>query len=1028
VKGGPGARFCLYLRKRRPLKNVLGPSDATDVARRPRPQHRVATRRPGGVGLGEVRRGGGEGGFSLIEVIIAITMLAGVMAATTSLVQNAVNVSRASRLRQLATDIATSMLDCAVGSIDLPQSGLAFPTPCGEQQSLLTAQGYSGLNPGVDALNSVARGGTTFYVEQQVSPGNGSCSQPSGGAPPELEVNDWVTWASNPPVTSYWWQGGVQGRYVEESTLVAVPAAALNTADGNILVKITDDSAPSNGQADVTVTVTPAGGGASQTATTTNEGCLLFTNLSPQSYNISASRTGWIDSNNDFSGGVASGLSMTGTVTAGTTVTVPYQAPLYYAQAATVTANYSLASPYSVPSNISSLPLSFYNTGMGTDPYVGPAPGASGDQVFPYPGTSYQVVAGSCVVPGNPGAPDTPDGSAATDGVGVSVTPGGSAIANFTLTPTVIVVQDTSGQLSGANVEAIPATSSGAQDAHCPTTGSTEMPSLDLPATSSAGLVDHVQFREGSQQYVLAAYWEPNDLKKVSGALQDLRPREGAKTAPLAKTAREIARHAPNSGAGLTPAYILTGSPSYTLSLSPNPSNFGQSVALKVSTTSSGEYVQYFSNGTKIGSCFAISGTSYTYSTAALPLGADSITASVYTNSACSSLSGTASAVTENVQGMTSSQNPSTYGQNVTFTAYAVSASDAVEFLDGTTEIACVAVGGNNNVTTPTVNNLPVGTDTITAKLYATSTTCSSGSTSSLPTLSQVVDAAVLSLGSNLNPSEFGQSVTLTLSGVFTGYVQFQNGGSNIGSCTAVNTATESATLTTATLPVGTDTIGAQVYLLSSSCASPAQASAPSLSQVVASNTGMSLTSSLNPSKPGDSVTFTATIAVIAPASGTPTGTVLFENNSTTLCASAPLVNQGNGVFTATCTTSSLPESTSATSNEVSATYSGDSNFSTSTSSLYETVIQYASLSGLPYGTFLICATSTASGSCLPTSSPESSARSTTATILAVAAAGITEYICTGGSYNASGYYTVGSGTCSSQLLPTDAPVFVTVK
>jgi hypothetical protein len=78
------------------------------------------------------------------------------------------------------------------------------------------------------------------------------------------------------------------------------------------------------------------------------------------------------------------------------------------------------------------------------------------------------------------------------------------------------------------------------------------------------------------------------------------------------------------------------------------------------------------------------------------------------------------------------------------------------------------------------------------------------------------------------------------------------------------------------------------------------------------------VTSSLNPAPSGQAVTLTAKlIGANAPLGTTaspvgnyvpPTGTVVFMNGSTTLCAAAPLAADISGVFsTATCTTSTLP-------------------------------------------------------------------------------------------------------------------------
>src|SRR5262249_48245357 len=87
--------------------------------------------------------------------------------------------------------------------------------------------------------------------------------------------------------------------------------------------------------------------------------------------------------------------------------------------------------------------------------------------------------------------------------------------------------------------------------------------------------------------------------------------------------------------------------------------------------------------------------------------------------------------------------------------------------------------------------------------------------------------------------------------------------------------------------------------------------------------TSTSLASSPNPSVTGQSVTFTATIAVVAPGAGTPTGTVTFIDGSTTL---------GTGTLiggVATLSTSSL----AVAGHSITAAYSGDTDFGTSTSS-----------------------------------------------------------------------------------------------
>jgi hypothetical protein len=97
----------------------------------------------------------------------------------------------------------------------------------------------------------------------------------------------------------------------------------------------------------------------------------------------------------------------------------------------------------------------------------------------------------------------------------------------------------------------------------------------------------------------------------------------------------------------------------------------------------------------------------------------------------------------------------------------------------------------------------------------------------------------------------------------------------------------------------------------------------PSLTQTVDQDaTAVKLTSSKNPSVYGQSVTFTATVRASSPGSGTPTGSVTFYDGATALAT----MNLSDA--TATYTTSSL----SVGAHAITAVYSGDGNFETSTS------------------------------------------------------------------------------------------------
>ena len=130
-----------------------------------------------------------------------------------------------------------------------------------------------------------------------------------------------------------------------------------------------------------------------------------------------------------------------------------------------------------------------------------------------------------------------------------------------------------------------------------------------------------------------------------------------------------------------------------------------------------------------------------------------------------------------------------------------------------------------------------------------------------------------VSVGSSLNPSVYGQSVTFTATITSdTGQVKGRRNGtkpmtvtgsvtwsSNTGcgttSVTSVGSGSGTATCTTSTLAVGTDTVEADY-----SGDANHNAGSGTVSQVVnASNGNVTVTSGLNPSAYGQSVTFTAT-------------------------------------------------------------------------------------------------------------------------------------------------------------------------
>ena len=380
---------------------------------------------------------------------------------------------------------------------------------------------------------------------------------------------------------------------------------------------------------------------------------------------------------------------------------------------------------------------------------------------------------------------------------------------------------------------------------------------------------------------------------------------------------------------------------SLALNSSPNPSTINQSVALAATITT-----QYggtptgtvtFSNGTTTlgSSAVNVSGVA-TLTITTLPVGNDSITA-VYsgdsnfsgsTSPPLSQMVQKASTTTTN----SSSVNPSTEGQTVIFTAKISSATSgsptgSVSFLDGVAQIGSATLAANGTATF-SISTLSVGTHSITAEYQGDANF--NGSSSSA--VSQVVQpgSTGVSLVSSQNPSSFDKAVTLTATvsssapGSPTGTVAFANGTTVLGSSPLA--ANGSASLTIATLTVGTNTI---IAVYSGDTTFGSSTSSILSQSVQKANTTSAVVSSANPAGDGQSVTFTATIS---PGTlGTPTGTVSFFNGITQIGSTA-LSASGTAIFSS----SSLSVGT----NAITAVYSGDGNFNSSTSPVLNQVVQ----------------------------------------------------------------------------------------
>jgi large repetitive protein len=352
----------------------------------------------------------------------------------------------------------------------------------------------------------------------------------------------------------------------------------------------------------------------------------------------------------------------------------------------------------------------------------------------------------------------------------------------------------------------------------------------------------------------------------------------------------------------------------------PSPADANQPFglnALVLPSTATGTVTFY--NGVTILGSAPISGGQATLTNVIFPAGSYSLTANYsgdINNAAMTSppISLVVRAVSSAM--LTSSSNPSSPNQAVTFTATVTpaTATGSVQFLDGASLLNIVPLSAGSAVyTTP---NLAQGTHSISVQY--------SGDSNDTPVQSAAITQNVnglstISVISSQNPSTLASPVVFTATvtpGAATGTVQFLDGATVLGSGTLSG---GSAQFTSSALAQGVHSITA-VY--GGDAANNGSTSAV-LSQTVKQVTSISVASSLNPATVGQTVSFTVTLNPAA------TGTVQFLDGTTVL--STISVTSGSAVYS----TSTLARAT----HYINAIYSGDTTYlGAQSSSFTETV------------------------------------------------------------------------------------------
>jgi hypothetical protein len=391
---------------------------------------------------------------------------------------------------------------------------------------------------------------------------------------------------------------------------------------------------------------------------------------------------------------------------------------------------------------------------------------------------------------------------------------------------------------------------------------------------------------------------------------------------------------------------VNVASTTTALTSAPNPSTFGANVTLTATVavsppgagTPTGS-VEFFDGATSLGTA-PLSGGSAALNTAALAVGGHSLTAVYAGDPNFSGSTSPAHSHTVNqaptITTLTSSPNPSVHGQSVTLTATVTGpglvpvTGGTVEFFKGATSLGTSPVsGGTASIPSGFLN---VGSPTFTA-VYSGNTDYT-GSTSAVYTHTVNMAQTMTVVTTSPNPSNYGDPVTITATttavppgaGTPQGPFQFFDGSTFLGQVMFAPGGV--ASITTSALTPGSHSItatgGDGNFFFHTSTSAP-------VTQVVnAATSSTAVTTSPNPSVVGESVTITATVTPSAA-----TGSVEFFDGATSL-GTSPLSSGSAALATASLALGS---------HSITAVYSGDLTYPTSTSPVHSHTVNSASTS-----------------------------------------------------------------------------------
>jgi prepilin-type N-terminal cleavage/methylation domain-containing protein len=311
-----------------------------------------------------------DSGFTLVELVVALLLLAILMSASLYAILQGLGLSRDSQERVVASNLISGVLEKL-------------------ETSTLNSTGFNTVAAaiGTAALPNQTVGNTTFhFTETNEWESRGTTSSVcSSGTDTNLVLV--VT------VKATW---GYGGESVSESTSVAPPSGSAGTSgDGSLAVQV--DQSGGTGFSSATVTATNASTNSATSYTTGSDGCAFFDSLTPGNYNVSVSSAGGVSIGEGSTYQTASSVKVSSSVV---NTSLAGTGAIYYETGGTVTWSYT--QPYSTTPLIPAegMPVSIDNPsqGLGQNMYAYTAPpgAATSGTVTPvYPDT-YTIFAGGC--------------------------------------------------------------------------------------------------------------------------------------------------------------------------------------------------------------------------------------------------------------------------------------------------------------------------------------------------------------------------------------------------------------------------------------------------------------------------------------------------------------------------------------------------------------------------------------------------------------------------------------------------------